>query len=309
MRKLMFINLIFFSHQLMALCNFNLTSNAINETVSNINLDTVQTLTISRPNGTSYSTCSNAYFFFSKGQAGQYNRKAINSFNEVVNYNLYKNSGQFGLLKDYMDFNSVNDYITATMQNPNVSVQSQFYFYLPASTLAATRSGIYTDNIQLNVFRGSNNSQWGYFEFTRNIPIIINVPKSINISLVNSGSPIDLNSTFKNLDFGDLETNEEMSFDMMIASNAGFKISFSSLNNGSLKNTINANTISYSLKVQGNSVNLQNSSTVPVQVASGSGVTGAAGARLPVSVKIGTVNDSLWGDYQDYITITAATND
>ena len=113
----------------------------------------------------------------------------------------------------------------------------------------------------------------------------------------------------KNLDFGTLETNEEMGFDLMVASNAGYRISFSSLNNGKLDNLQRGIKLDYTVKVAGSNINLSNSSTIPTLVAQGSGITGNAGTRIPVNVKIGTVNDNQWGDYQDYITITAATND
>lgn len=294
-----------------ALCEFDLNTNSINESVSSINTESVQTLTISRPIRTNASNCAYAYYFFSKGNANSYNRRAFNTFGESLNYNLYSGTSQFGILKDAFDFQNANEYIRTYLQRPDENFQSQFYFYLPGSNNSSmVRGGSYSDQININVYRSGMNSAYAYYEFTRILPITIFVPKSVNISLVDTGSPIDLNSTFKNLDFGNLETNESKSFDLMVASNAGFRISLSSLNNGKLKNNLNANyTINYSLTLNGNVVNLSNSSSSPITVATGSGVTGNNGVRLPFNVKIGTVDEGQWGDYQDYITITAATND
>lgn len=294
-----------------ALCNFDVDSNAINETVTSINTESVQTITTSRSNGTGANNCAYSLFFFSKGNANSYNRKAFNNFGEGLNYNLYQGTSQFGILKDAYDFQSSNEYLKTYIQRPGENFQSQFYFYLPGTTNSTmVRGGTYTDQISINVYRQGMNSSWAYYEFTRILPITINVPKSVNISLVDSGSPIDLNSTFKNIDFGNLETNESKSFDLMVASNAGFRISLSSLNNGKLKNTTNNSyNINYTLKLNGNTVNLSSSANTPVLVATGSGVTGNNGVRLPFSVNIGSVDEEQWGDYQDYITITAATND
>jgi len=294
-----------------ALCDFDVTTDAINETVSSINIESAQTISVSRPNGTGANNCAYAYFFFSKGNANSYNRKAFNSLGEGLSYNLYQGTSQFGILKDAYDFQNGNEYIKTYLQRPNENFQSQFYFYLPStSNTSMVRGGNYSDQIYVNIYRSGMNSNYAYYEYTRMLPITIFVPKIVNISLVDSGSPIDLNSTFKNLDFGNLETNESKSFDLMVASNAGFRISLSSLNNGKLKNNTNTNySINYSLKLNGNTINLSNSANTPVLVATGSGVTGNNGVRLPFNVKIGSVDEEQWGDYQDYITITAATND
>ncbi len=294
-----------------ALCDFDVTTDSINETVSSINIESAQTISVSRPNGTSASNCAFAYFFFSKGNANSYTRKAFNSLGEGLNYNLYQGTSQFGILKDAYDFQNANEYLKTYLQRPNENFQSQFYFYLPAtSNSTMVRGGSYSDQIYVNIYRSGMNSNYAYYEYTRMLPVSIFVPKTVNISLVDSGSPIDLNSTFKNLDFGNLENNESKSFDLMVASNAGFRISLSSLNNGKLKNNTNTNySINYSLKLNGNTINLSNSASSPVLVATGSGVTGNNGVRLPFNVKIGSVDEEQWGDYQDYITITAATND
>ncbi len=298
------------SFNLLALCNFNLSSSSISETAGSLLVETSSPLSISRPTGTNASQCAYAYFFFSKGSASSYSRKAFNSLGESLDYNLYQGPGGFSILKSESDFSNVNEYIRIYLQHPKSTYTSQFYFRLPAlSNVSLVRGGTYTDSISMSVYRGGISSSFAYYEFSRIIPITIFVPKIINISLVDPGSPIDLNSTFKTLNFGDLETNEELSFDLMIASNAGYRVSVSSLNNGKLKNTVNVNTINYSLFVSGAVVNLNGSSSTPVPVKTGSGVSGASGVRVPMKVKIGTVNDANWGDYTDYITVTAQTND
>jgi hypothetical protein len=304
------IILSFASFNLLAICNFNLSSSSISETAGNLLVETQSPLSISRPTGTNASQCGYAYFFFSKGSAGNYNRKAYNSLGEPIDYNLFQGPGGFSILKNEYDFSNSNEYVRIYLQHPTTTFNSQFYFRLPSlSNVSLVRGGTYTDSISMSVYRSGINSNFAYYEFSRIIPVTIFVPKIINISLVEPGSPIDLNSTFKTLNFGDLETNEELSFDLMIASNAGYRVSVSSLNNGKLKNTVNINTINYSLYVSGAPINLNGSSSTPIPVATGAGVSGANGVRLPMRVKIGTVNDANWGDYTDYITVTAQTND
>jgi hypothetical protein len=291
-------------------CDYQLASPTIYQTTSNLNTNASYDLTISRPKKSNYNQCAYFYYFFSKGNSTNYNRKAVNGRGEGLSYNLYKYSNQSGVLKDLIDISNSNDYLTGYLQNADTPVLSNFYFYLPSTgTSSMVRGGVYTDNILLNVYSLGVNSPWGYYEFTRNIPIVINVPKEVNLSLVDSGGPFDINSTNKVLNFGTLETSEQVNFDLRVASNAGFKVSLSSLNNGKLKSLQNAPQIDYSLYVSGNMINLSNSASNPVLIATGSGVTGSQGSVFPMKVKIGTINDSHFGDYEDYITVTAVTND
>lgn len=300
----------FYSSLSFGLCNFNYAFSPIFVTSSSNNLDSVQSISVSRPSNTNSQNCGEAYTFFSKGSANSYSRKALNSFGESIDYNLYRSSNKNTVLKDFQDFQNSNEYLSTYLNYPNSLVISQFYFYLPAqNSTTMVRGGTYNDTITLNIFRGGIGSPFGYFELARSLPITIVVPKLVNLALVDTGAPIDLNSTNKILDFGTLESNEEKSFDLMIASNAGYRISLSSLNNGNLKKVSGNELISYSLKVSGSTISLNNSATTPVQIATGSGITGNSGVRIPLNVKIGDITNTSFGDYQDYITITAATND
>jgi hypothetical protein len=294
----------------MATCHYDLLSPSISQFASSTSMIVSYDLSIKMASTPVPDACKRFSFYFSKGNSTNYTRVAKNSFNESINYNLYKFSSLNSILKDKNDVNEDNDFLFGEIQDTNNNIVNTFYFNLPSlANGSLVRAGVYTDNIAMNVYsKGANGTK--IFEFSRNIPITINVSKVINISLIDSGGPFDIGSTNKTLNFGDLETGKEMSFDLRVASNAGYKVMFSSMNNGAMKNTINPQKINYGLTIAGNTVNLLNTATNPVTVATGSGVTISEGAQFPIKVKIGTVATTQeYGDYEDYITITAATND
>jgi spore coat protein U-like protein len=151
------------------------------------------------------------------------------------------------------------------------------------------------------------------FEGYRDMNIFIVVSKFTSISLVDSGGSYDPTQTSKTLDFGELTTGEELSFDVRVASNAGYRLKISSANNGHLKRIgaiESTSQIDYTFYSNGTQIGLSNSSGSPVTIASGSGVTPAQGVRVPIRVVIGTVDSTKDpGTYQDYITLTTISTD
>lgn len=291
-------------------CNYNLTTPVLNQFQVVQEINQLYNIQLSYNQNNLSPECIFYTFYFSKGISGSYERRAINSYGESINYNIYSKANRSGVLKDRVDASNRSEYIRGLLYKKNQQATKGLYLNIPFSqSNTMLRAGTYTDNIVLSVYSLGQSSRLGKLQLTQNIPVIINIPKSVSISLIESGGVFDPNSTFKNLNFGNLEEGKELSFDMRVASNAGYKVMFSSLNNGSL-NLINGNhKVDYTLYVSNNRINLNNTASRPIEVATGSGVTGSNGALMPVKVRIGNVNENKSGEYEDYITITAQTNE
>jgi spore coat protein U-like protein len=165
--------------------------------------------------------------------------------------------------------------------------------------------------IQVQAYSGFYTNINGY-EGYRDMYVYINVAKFTSLSLVDTGSAYDPAQTAKTLDFGVLETNEEMQFDVRIVSNAGYVLKVSSANNGILKRTDGTGVLSqiaYDFYANNSKKTLTSSATSPVTIASATGKTPAGGAQIPVKVVIKSVENKNPGTYQDYITLTVISND
>lgn len=287
-------------------CDYDLDVPALYYTLTSNSAIEARTLELERDD--SNGNCQNFFLGFTRGWAPTYNRYATNISNgSRISYNLYKNAGATMILKNPSDITSDNDVISGQIFK-NQKLNLTYYFQIsPYTSSTLPRAGTYIDYVQVQAYSGK---WWAIngFEGYKNLFVQINVPKLSAISLVDTGATFDSSDTNQVLDFNELETNEELTFDLLIVSNAGYQVTFSSSNNGVLKNTTvttGNNTIQYDLFVNNSLRPLTN----PVIVATGSGSTLSSGQRLPVKVKIKSVDNKEPGTYNDYITITTTTTE
>jgi spore coat protein U-like protein len=298
------------TESVLADCGYNLDTPTLTYNVSDYNPTVQSTVSITLNNNN--SSCTNFFLAFTKGWAGSYNRRATNLSNgSFIYYNIYKNSNLTGILKEPSDISSPDETFFGTLKKN----QTNFYtYYLSLAPFGSSppAAGDYFDDIQVQAYSGTYTNING-FDGYRDMFIYIVVSKFTSISLVDSGGSYDPAQTSKTLDFGELTTGEELSFDVRVVSNAGYRLKISSSNNGLLKFTGGSGSpseISYSFYSNGSQIGLSNSSSSPVTIASGSGVTSAQGVKVPIRVVIGTVDSNkLPGTYQDYIILTTITTD
>lgn len=260
-----------------------------------------------RRESSSNGNCSRYRLFFGKGFANSYQRRAFSWYLQSYTYNLHQNINMSGVLKDFNDALNTTEYIQGNTPQRRTDYNNRFYISVPAiSSQSNPRAGVYRDFVELSLYRLTNSNRL-YHELSRYFQVTINISYRIDISLVNEGDPFNKNSTSKVMDFGNLEVNQELGADIVVDSNTSYAIRMSSLNNGQLKN--GSSSVTYSLRVGSNSVNLTNSSTNPVTVATGNGPTSEAGDRYNVKVRITNIpSNPDPGMYQDSITITAIAN-
>jgi spore coat protein U-like protein len=293
-----------------AACFFTLRASSINFTVSEANPAPVASaLTLSRGN-TSDPKCDTYLIGFSEGGAASYNRTAINPVNgATIPYNLYKGINSTTMLRRIEDASSLSQVLNGVIAR-NTSVDETYYFKLGnLNSFSLTRGGLYKDTLNLTVDSGSGNNFTA--ESADILQVNINVPKMASLSLVNTGGSFDDSSTAKTLEFGEMKENDEMSFDVIVLSNAGYNLSVSSLNSQKMQLQGRAPTtnsqINYLFYANSKLKNISSSS--PISIMTGSGVTPTQGTRVPFKVIIQSVTGKEPGIYQDYLTFTIATTE
>ena len=248
---------------------------------------------------------------FSRGGAGDYNRRLVSGANTLA-YQLYRESSLTNILKEIPDLTSPNDAITGSFGTGANQSQSLTYFlqipYNLATTPRLKPAGMYADNFMVSIYNGNVGDSLSSPDATAGISLSTAVPRNVQLSLVCTGAGFDPNSTTQALDFGNLTENALRTFDIRILTNAGFSVTFTSQNQGVLKHTSSDVKTTIPYKVAVNST-LQNLTNGPVVVANGGGQTTTSGAVNPVSITIGSVADKVAGNYSDVITVTVATTE
>lgn len=292
-------------------CTYELTTPVFNYSISDANPTTSGVVSIERTKSNA-PVCDNFFLAFTKGWAGNYNRRAMNLNNgDKIYYNIYKNNNTTGILKEPSDINSINEVLFGTIAK-NQMLNLTYYFTLaPLSASSPPSAGSYVDVVQVQAYSGSYtniNSYEGY----RDLYIYLNVAKFISLSMVDTGGAYDAGSVSKTLDFGILEENETLSFDVRVISNAGYILKVSSTNNGILKRIGGSGVgseIGYDFYANNSKKSLSSSAASPVTIASGYGKTASGGAVIPVKVTIANVSEKDPGTYQDYLTLSVISND
>lgn len=287
-------------------CNMTLT--LTNATVLAHGYDQVvqQNFTVSRSSNND-NRCTGYRMYFGKGIANSYQRETRKSDGSIYQYNLHSNINKNGILKDFNDALNTNEYISGLTPQRNTNYSGSFFISIPGNhTQNNPPAGIYTDNVQVSLYR--QNSGGGLnLEVTTTFTFSLTVESEIAISLVDIGGAFDKNSTYKILDFGNLQQNQELGADMIVDANSPYQIRFSSQNNGVLNNGVD--TIGYQTSVNENPVNLSTSATAPVTVITKSSPSSTNKDRYTIKVKITSPTENkISGQYQDSITITTIAN-
>ena len=146
---------------------------------------------------------------------------------------------------------------------------------------------------------------------TDSVNITTQIPKIIDLSIGVPGNAFDPTQTTRTLEFGTLAQGQSQSLDLLLRTNAGYSVSFSSQNNGVLKHSSSevVTEIPYVVSVNASIRNMSNSKTSPVVVATGAGQTSISGVSNTVQFTIGDTQQKMSGRYTDFITVTAATTE
>jgi spore coat protein U-like protein len=265
--------------------------------------------------------CNNFFIAFTTGWSNDLNNRRLTNTttsNAFLYYNLYKNSNSTGILKDANGtITSPNEVLFGTI-GINQTVTLNYYFTLaPIGAGTPPRAGVFEDHISVQAYQGSYlpNQNYG-LEDSKTLNLYVNVAQSIAISLVDTNAPHNSAQTSKTLDFGVLEENEQMSFDIRLVSNTAHILYVSSVNNGKLKRvggsgSGSAANAEIAYEFYGNNSSsatwLGGSSSSNVGLLWNYNTTPAGGTRYPVRIKIKSVTNKTPGEYQDSLTLSVVS--
>jgi spore coat protein U-like protein len=215
---------------------------------------------------------------------------------------LYKDSGKSQVLKKIGDASSLSEVINGNFPDGSGSTSQNFSYFASLDPLLYNRFGTYSQTFNVNLYSGTLSEY--RLEDTRTLSLQYIQGKNIDLSLVDTGAAFDRLDTTQNLNFGNLVAGASQSFDLIINYNAGFRLTVSSTNDGTLKHSLRPDAIGYSMTVSGNPLNLTSG---PVTGPGVAGISPAGGLRLPVTVTIGSISGKSSGSYQDTVTFSVVS--
>lgn len=256
--------------------------------------------------------CRDFHITFTTGNSPDYNRYLILQGGGSTNldYNLFTKQNQNNILKDHPSAVK-SEVLEEKFKKNEVVLSGTFEAGLAAPpSIAALEAGSYQDTVTMKVYKGNfNGSQ--VLSTTEDVIVSIEVPTSIELSIVDSGSTFILGNKNRSIDFGVIDsTVKTEDFDLLVQSNSSFTIKASSVNDGELAHSTSPSyKIPYSFFVNNIQQSLSGSSGSPIQIGVGSGSTSNPdGERFPLRVEISNSTNTLSGVYADAIQITVETN-
>ena len=305
--KKLFLLILFLSKPSFAACGISILASSVPISWNqNFNFQPV-TFTVTK----SQEPACSVGLTFTSGGGASYTARRMTAGSAVMGYQLFRDSALTQVLKDYPDLNSTSDFeLVSFPKGKNLSQTLTYYIKIP-QTAQLNPSGTYADSFNIKAYEGSNFSSYLNPVTVAAVSVSAVVPKVVALSLVGAGQGFSPTSTAQSLNFGTLVNGAVLGFDLLVQSNAGFAITFSSQHNGMLTNSSPdiKTVVSYGMQVDSSAKNLSSSASTPVIVATGSGQTTVSGNRHNIAVTIGSVDSTMAGTYSDNITVTATTTE
>jgi len=233
----------------------------------------------------------------------------------TIPFNVYSNAAFANNDRVRLAADAVNDghvmFEAPQFFNPSLFSQTltRSFYSLLGALPANLPPGLYTESLIFRVgarLASPPASDYGSFPvvLSRAVQFVYNVEKELSLSLVATGGVFDPFSTSRLLSFGELESGEARTADIIIKTNVGYRLRASSLNDGTMDHSSGAS-VNYSLSVSGSNVSLAGSSSSPVLVSSSPSNSPALGFVLPLEIAVGSLTGSEpGGDYMDSIRFT-----
>jgi hypothetical protein len=288
-----------------ATCTFSMSAAATAIALSDMNPSPPVGIDVKLVSSAPTDTCDFSVVF-SRGAAADYSRYLSKGADRYA-FNLFKlNSASSTVLKDRADATSLYDVTDGVFAVGSSPGTRSVVFYPRISPLTASTlvpPGTYAETIEARLFAGRPpsmaDSESGHLTFTfrYDVPRITAMAFDGMMPALNGAA-----AGARTMDFGDLSGGGNKTVNLTLLFNAGYRLSFLSVNGQRLKHESRDFYIPYQLRVDNYSVDI--SSGTITQVATGSGVTTNGGVRtIPVNVQIAPVANALSGQYNDRIEI------
>ncbi|MET0155136.1 MAG: spore coat protein U domain-containing protein [Rickettsiales bacterium] len=267
----------------------------------------VQTLSFSVGGGASVANC-NYFVTLSAGQSGGFTTRKMAQSTNNLNYNVYIDAAKSKVIKSVTTA-TASEVLTGSfpvLLGTNQTNPHRLYWTAsPGQVVPASASRYVDSNLTLSLYTGLLLGIYVLAD-SKTVTFQAKAESSIDLSLVDTGSAFALGDATQLVDFGNLESGKKKSFDLVVRSNAGYRVSLSSQNGQKLKRQNASDLIPYSLKLGGSTVNLS-SAGVAVQALANSALTSNAGSAFPFEVTIGTLGaHERAGSYSDVVTATVS---
>ena len=257
------------------------------------------------------ATCE--YFVtLSAGQSGNFNQRKLSEMTNMLNYNVYTDSGKSSILKE-LPTATQSEVIAGNFPVAVALTQTnnhEFFWTINPEQVVPASDGDYADGpLTLRLYSGLPLFS-PTLVATKTITFQARVDSSVDVSLVESGKPFDIGETTQLVDFGTLESGEQRGFDVVVRSNNGYAVTMQSQNHQLLVHTRGpaiADTVAYNVIFNGGSVDL--STGAPVPIITGTGTTPATGTAFPIEFTVGTLSGhEVAGTYSDVINVEVTAN-
>ena len=245
--------------------------------------------------------CGNFFVVIDNGGASSYSTRSIQSNSQNYPIQFYKDVARNQILKSEFEA-TPSEVLLGSFAGGNTDFNSVYYAYVDATSNQNLGAGNYNRNFMLKLYEGNFNDR--ILRDTQVVQFSFTQYKSIDVSLVSTGSAFNFTDTTQNIDFDKLSEGATRGFDIVLLYNAGYTVSISSNNDGKMKHSSKKKFVPYSLTVDGIPVALTSTATV---VKSAAGLSAPNGTRLPVIVKIGSLANTTPGTYTDTIMVNVSS--
>ena len=285
-------------------CQFQFDQNQINVNYTGNSITTFFNINVQRPsNGSPSDLCERVAFFFGTGNANSYQRKVFKN-GHTLEYTL-ENISPNGTLKSLNDHSGENEFLSVYINRGENKI-IQGLFKMPVQTMPGG-AGHYQDVVNVTVV-GYKNRSANRVGMTKQLVINVQTQTSMELSIVPVGAGHNSSSTSATLNFGQLTTGKELSADLIVKSNTGYRVRVGSDQNGNFKHSNQQMFIPYQFYFANSMVNLSGTNGNPTSVTTKSGGSVSAGDRYNMRVKVGSVAGKPSGQYSDTIQVSISAN-
>lgn len=275
----------------------------ITPSVINFNSDLTQTVNINITHGPFVDTRTCVYaVVMDYGRGTNYvDRRMANFMSDILMFNVHKALPATGanVIRNQQDVTSNSQVLITPYFSPLPTSQShtQSFVAMVPSVPLNLNPGTYLESLVVKVVaRPTSDTSSGIISWPTvaesAISFVYIKPAILEISIVDSGQPINNMDKSQLMSFGKLASGLTQTADVMIDTNVGYRLFVSSLNQGELAHQVSADRIPYVLNFDGSDINLAGSNTVPVNLINNPDPSPAGGYRHPVSVTIGPMTQS-----------------
>ena len=259
--------------------------------------------------GGSTSVACTYFLVLGAGGSGNANARTMALGGSTLSYNAYLPSGST-IFSD-LGTATLSSIITGTFAAlaTNATNHHSFTWTITPQQIKAATTSRYSDSATLSLYTGVLNLVYLQVD-TKTITFQSKVDSNVNLSLVDSGSAFNIGSNLKTIDFGSMTSGTVRTFDIVVRSNDGYKVSLQSANKQNMVYSDSAaysDKVPYAFKVNGAVVDL--STGLPVSPVAVTGTTSSSGVAMPVVVTLGTrTGNETAGNYKDTVTVSVIAN-